>query len=705
MIIDHQTYRRATSISLFGVFTQLVLGVALLVYGNLGGDSAAITGSIAILLGVPIWICLTLVYNQHKLERIEALERESLAGSSAGGASVFEDLADDQSVQKARLNWMHRWFLPGVSLVLAAAAISLGIFAMLRANAASADPESLPALPREHGWAIALSVGIACIGFVFARFVSGMAKVGAWSMLRAGAAASVSAAVVSALVLVAHFLQIGLGIDAMQRAMPVIMSIYLIVIGVEIVLNFVLNLYKPRRAGEYIRPAFDSRILAFVAAPDRLAESVTGALSYQFGFDVGSTWFYKLVSRSFAGLVLLGALVVWGMTSISVVRPDEKGLLLVNGALRAELDSGPVVKMPWPFSSVLKFPAYSVNRLHVGSPEPTDPRQPVLWTEAHAGRESYLLVRSSTEERARDGNMDFSLIAAEFPIHFTVEDLVRYQLLAQDSSAPRDPDKVRRDLLESIASSVVMEHIATYTVEQLLGPERKEIADRLQRLIQNEFDSIQLPFSAGVGGEASGAGVRVLFVGVAGVHPPTDVAPAFESVISADALREANLQRAEAHRIQTLGTVVGDVRRAEQIVAALDELRSMESVPSGERSAAQQDAIEQQRDRIARMIEEAGGRAAIMLAEARRDRWATAQSAKVQAIRSRGLSAAYRAAPTFFRAQRILAAFRDAAEGARIWITPFEDPQITIDAVEQQIDTSGWGTPEELDPQNLGSGG
>lgn len=702
MNIDHLTYKRATSVSVFGLIAQFILGVALLVYGNLAGDTAAITGSLAILLGVPIWLALALVFNQHKLERLEAMERDSLSGAAAADASVFEGIADDQSVQRGRLEWMHRWFLPIVSLVIALAAILLGVFYLLKANAPVEGPV---VLSTRNGWAIALSVAIAGLGFVFARFVSGMAKVPAWSLLRAGAAASVSAAVVAAFMLVAHFLQAGLGITGMRLALPTIMAIYLLVVGIEIVLNFILNLYKPRRAGEFVRPAFDSRILSFIAAPDRLAESVSGALSYQFGFDVGSTWFYKLVSRSFAGLVLLGLLVVWGMTTIAVVRPDEKGLLLANGQLKAELDSGPVVKMPWPFAQVLKFPAYSINQLHAGTPPPTTPGNAILWTEAHSANESYLLVSASRSEQAGQGAsraIDFSLVAAEFPIHYVVEDLVRYQLLAQDSFDPRDPDKVRRELLQSVASSVVMEFIARYTVEELLGPARMQIADDLRELLQARFDSLQSPVHAAIeGSSGKGAGVRVLFVGMSGVHPPTSIAAEFENVVSADASREVNIQKAKAQRIDILGKVVGNVERAEQIAAALRDLRDMESVSSARRTPEQEAAIEQQRERIGRMIEDAGGRAAVLLAEARRDRWVTAQSARVQVTRSLGLSAAYRAAPAWFRAQRVLAAMRDAMEDGRVWITPYSMMDIVIDAVEQQIDTSGWGRPEDLDPQDL----
>ena len=69
---------------------------------------------------------------------------------------------------------------------------------------------------------------------------------------------------------------------------------------------------------EVPRPAMDSRLLSFVAAPDRLAQSIGDALNYQFGFNVTESWFYQLVSRWLASLALVGALVVWLMAQAAM---------------------------------------------------------------------------------------------------------------------------------------------------------------------------------------------------------------------------------------------------------------------------------------------------------------------------------------------------------------------------------------------------
>ena len=89
---DHLSYQRASTISAFGLAMQLALAVAMLVYGVLGGDYAATYGSIPMFFGVPIWIALLLVFHQHKLERLEAIETEAFRASDASQASVFDEV-------------------------------------------------------------------------------------------------------------------------------------------------------------------------------------------------------------------------------------------------------------------------------------------------------------------------------------------------------------------------------------------------------------------------------------------------------------------------------------------------------------------------------------------------------------------------------------------------------------------------------------
>jgi len=305
MKADYLSFKRATSVALLGLAIQLGLGLALLVFSQLARDAASLTASLYILLGAAIWLSLAVVYDQHRRERIEAMEAESLAAISARQSAVFEENAEDLRVAAKRLAWMHRVLLPGISLALAAVLIGVGLWRFKGGQTlASADSVSLIA-SHYRNWAIALGIGAAVAGFIFARFVSGMAKQRVWANLRAGAAAAVGAALMGLAIVVSQFV-VYAGSDAVARYLPAILPVVMIVLGGEIVLNFLLDIYRPRVPGEIPRPAFDSRILGFVAAPDKIAESIGGAINYQFGFNVTGSWFYQLLARWLPTLGVLG---------------------------------------------------------------------------------------------------------------------------------------------------------------------------------------------------------------------------------------------------------------------------------------------------------------------------------------------------------------------------------------------------------------
>ncbi|HVZ92982.1 MAG TPA: SPFH domain-containing protein [Phycisphaerales bacterium] len=684
MNADHLSYKRATTVSLVGLAVQAVLAVLMLIYGRLGGDPAATTGAIAMLLGLPVWASLALVFHQHRLERLEALETEAYRASTAAQASVFEQAGADQTVQAGKLAWMHRWFLPAVSLLFAAAMVGVGIVRFLDAR------ETLRKLgessidfqpPPLHGWAIAIGVGVAVIGFIFARFIAGMAKERVWSLLHAGSAVAVAAALIGAAQVVSHFLFIATRKSELLQYLPAALAVFMIAIGAEALLNFVLNLYRPRRAGEYQRPAFDSRVLSFIAAPDRLAASLSEAVNYQFGFDVSSTWFYRLIARSVGSLFILGVLAIWAMSLFAVVKPDETGLLLVNGKLVRTVDPGLVIKYPWPFSTVVTFPSSAAARLNIGAQAPNKDG-PILWTTEHSEDEKdrlFLLQPAAVDRRADARSGDLVLMAAEVPVLYRVADLQKYLALAQDG--PGDaPDKTRQDFLTSVASGLVIRHVATRRLDEMLGPDRSAIADEIKSLLQSEFDKLN-------------AGVQVIFVGISGVHPEQSVAPAFEAVVQKDQRREALIEQSQAFAIRELARVAGEAGRARNIIAELDRYESLKN-----ENASEPQRLEQEQ-KILDLITNAGGEAASLIADARAYRWERHMSLRSQAVRADGRVASYRAAPLYYKAAEFVEAMRTALKQTRVIISPFPNPRIDLNKEESEPNISSLASPSDKPAQ------
>jgi hypothetical protein len=90
-----------------------------------------------------------------------------------------------------------------------------------------------------------------------------------------------------------------------------IIPILLVFIGAETALNLIFDIYRPRLKGQYSRSAFDSRILGVINEPGGIFRSAAGAIDYQFGFEVSQTWFYKLLEKAIAPLVLFAVITLY----------------------------------------------------------------------------------------------------------------------------------------------------------------------------------------------------------------------------------------------------------------------------------------------------------------------------------------------------------------------------------------------------------
>lgn len=688
MKADHLSYRKATGVSLLGLAIQLILGLVVLVYSFIGRDPAAFSAALFILGGCAVWLSLAIVFDQHRRERLEALEAESIERSGVAGSSVFEAGADELRVAARRLAWMHRVMLPAISLGMAGIFILLGWW---RVRHALRDLKILTIdnVPSHRGVQISLGIVLAVVGFVFARYVSGMAKQKTWANLRAGAAQIVGAAVIGFGMVLAQFVDFA-GSDSVIRYIHILFPGLMIVIGAEFILNFILTIYRPRKAGEVSRPAFDSRILGFIAAPDKIAESIGEALNYQFGFNVTGSWFYQLLSRSFILLVFIGGVVVWLMTFFAAVRPNERGLRLRNGQLVGEpLEPGIHLKLPWPIERINRFDTTSPHRLDLAGYPALEKNKSYLWTVKHHAADKNFIVQPVSSTMSTDDDSktkpapaapgasgvsaslpdntikDIMLLSVEIPVVFTITDLKKYYGLAQDGMSDR--------LLEAVGRRVVMQYLATQKLEDVLSTRRSEISDELRNRVTAAYKELD-------------AGVNVIFVGIVGVHPPTQTAPKFESVVGADQRKLSSIEIAKADEVKTLTTAVGTVELAQKIVteiAALEELQKKGS------EAGNADAIRAQSLKVEELLTKAGGEAGVAIERAKAQRWVKHMAASSRATRYQGQLAAYAAGKNVYLAQLYFDALKDVLGKARVYITPDQSVPMEFRTDLMEVDNGG----------------
>ncbi len=653
MKADHLSFSRAATVCLLGLILQLGMGVILLIYGQIGADHTAQTSAYLILCGSIVWLSLAIVFDQHRRERIEAMEADSLSGLGGRAASVFDTNPDDLRVAARRLAWMHRFFLPAISIVLAGAYAGIGAWRIFSARELL-EPDKF-VLPAHRGWAMAIGLALAVIGFIFARFVSGMAKQPVWGNLRGGAAVAVGAAIMGLAIAVSHFVHFA-GSDWLLRNMQVAAPAVMIFLGAEILLNLVLNLYRPRKPGEIPRPAIDSRVLAFVASPDRLAESIGGAISYQFGVDVTGSWAYQLISRSVLLLALVVAGVIWLLTCVDIIEPDQRALRVRNGRSEGEVGPGLYFKLPWPFETLDTFAATGLREQQLATQTPAN-KGPILWTNDHAVKEVFAIVQP-TAAVAKTGEepggvRDIALVSIEVPLRYNIKDLSQFETFASPGT--------REGLIRAVARREILTHLAACNEDDVLGRRITDISLELRRRVQGKLDELK-------------AGVNVVSVSIEGVHPEKNAARSFETIVDNLQKQQGALEQGRTQAIKSLTAAVGSVDLARTIVQEIDRKDA-------------KDPPEAREARIEALIAKAGGSAGSMIARAKAERWQRHMQERGRAEAFGGQLAAYRAAPSLYKAQLYFASLRDLMKGARVYITPADV----------------WPTIDLKDPDNTGN--
>ncbi|MDX9911286.1 MAG: SPFH domain-containing protein [Phycisphaerales bacterium] len=689
MKADHLTYRRATSVSILGLVLQAVLATVLLIYGVVAGDASSQFAARFAYLGCVVWGALVFLFDQHRRERLETAEIDALR-DSAEASSVFSGEGEVR-VAGRRLAFTQRVIIPIVAVVYGLALLGAGWWSLTRGRELYELDDVAGGTLR--GFAIAIGLAAAFVGFVFGRYVSGMAKQAVWSPLKAGAAQMVGVALMGLAVAVGHFVDIA-GPDVVRRALLVVIPGAMLVLGAEVFLNFVLEVYRPRKPGEAPRAAFESRLLGYVAAPDRIAQSIGEAINYQFGSDVAGSWFYRLVSRWKWVLFAAAVLVVWGLSALTVVQPHQRGMVLRFGrVVQDDVGPGLLVKAPWPIDRVevpvyerrdvkgkienRSYTATGVRTLQLGT-NPSEGIGPILWTNEHA-QEEFLLCQPARGASGAAGSggsqgggeqlRDLAMVAIEVPLHYAVRDVALYDELG----TPEMRDK----LLRAVGQREVMKFLSSRGVDEIIGMERAELSDEIRQRVARAFDGLN-PDEHGV---ARGAGVEVLFVGAEGVHPPRKVAPNYERVVQAEKLREANIAIARTDAIKRLSEVVGGVDEADAVVRLLDE---REASRTSDANAAELSRLDLE---IQAAVERAGGEAAKLVETASAERWQKHMGERARVAMFAGQRASYEAAPLVYKAGLYFDALAEVMRDARVFLVGVDNPKIRIDAQTQQIGT------------------
>ncbi|MBN2448050.1 MAG: hypothetical protein JXO22_15075 [Phycisphaerae bacterium] len=555
--------------------------------------------------GVPIWLIALLMFRQRELAEFETLDLEQLRREKAatgGGQAIFDEEAAGFKVAATRLVWMQRWLVPAFGLLIGLVLAGGGLYELWMLQRVGLtladDPSTLAKWGEFKNPQIAMVVlGIVTLcTYLYSRYASGMGRVKEWLMLRGCGSYLLGNTIFAALIIVSLGIQIYAKSSYWEHALTWAIPAVMLVLGIETLLNFVLDIYRPRQPGVEPRASFDSRLLGLISEPGGIAHSIAEAINYQFGFEVSQTWFYQLVQRAALPLLGTGAFLLWVLTCFVVVQPDEHVIIERFGRqinASTPWQPGPHFKWPWPIDIARKYDTGNVHQMYIGFnkydayPEQKyldDTTKASLWTDkTHLGQRHHdFLIPLKPDESSGAEQTTEALPTNELrpeegsaqavPVNMMRMDVVvQYKIdpeaLADYSQALEDPEAA----LRNIAWREVVRFNASNDIDSLLGQRRQEIGRLLQERIQKRVGPPD-PALDPSDDPALGLGIEIVYVGLQNIHPEESVAKAFRDVVNAEQKKIGSIREALVKENETLSEVAGDKFRALRLAYAIGQL-------------------------------------------------------------------------------------------------------------------------------------
>lgn len=666
---DALAFSRATTTACVGLGIQVVLLVVTGLAALWADSQALYAAAWHMAAGLPIWVVLWLIYQQHESERQQRLAADQLANRGDSTAAIFGNLSDDLDAARARLDRLYRWGLPLVSTVVAAWLVAAGAtLAWFNAGPQEAEAAGLAAGCDPVGLMFVLA-GIAFAAFVAARWISGSSRQQVWRLLRGGASYLMSCFVVAALLFVGAVAAAVMDDTRLFGWLAAVIPAVMILVGVEILATSLLEAYRPKVPGEIPRPAFDSRILGLLTAPESLGRVVAETISYQFGVEVSRSWLYRLLGSAVTPLAIFALTVLGALSCLTIVGPNERGIVLRFGAMRdAPLPPGLHLKWPWPVETVEMHPVGAVQQILVSSDLTgrTAQAAALLWTtdgdsDAALGQEPFLAAPAPGADGDGAG---VALVAADVMVQYRVGDLPAFVVGSVEPARS----------LQLAAEREVSVFFATHDIDNLLGCGRIAAGAALRDAIQTRADRMR-------------SGVEVVAVAITALHPPIgEVSRAFHAQIGAVQQRETSIQEAHRDAVVKLARAAGSVELSQRIDAAIRGLDALRTAGDSQRLADAEAEID-------RLLSEARGEAAELVHEARAYRWTKVVNERANSERFAGELLAYQRSPGYYRTRRFLEVLAAGLAGRRKFViagdageTPvfrmdFSDPASAIDTL------------------------
>lgn len=545
--MDHNPSKNGL-VNLLTAFAVLIAAFAVTCFVNsLAGKGATIFLLIGALIAFASWFQTRLEEN----ERLEKLEVDELA-RTRGESALFESKESEVFAAKRSREQFEKFIVPGFAVLLF----------ILEAGGAWVlwywiNKATTPIVSGSAAASAALFAIFWLLLFLIGRFSVTIARLENQRLLRPSASFILGGGYICILAALAI---VGVETGYLPRADAWVGRAFSILLGlmaIETLLTLLLEIYRPRVRGKVARPLYESRLVGILAQPESLFTTAAQTLDYQFGFKVSETWFFKVIKENIVLFVFVQLAVLMLSTCVVFVEAGEQVVLEHFGKPVATLNAGGHLKWPWPIDKTYRYRTEQIQSLFVGFEPDTNEARTILWTVPHNNEQNFLVATRvsaavQNETAAENDSVDralkappVSLITVSIPIQFQITNVMQW---AYQNAEPSN-------LLQNLSTRAVVHYLVGEDVDKLLSQGRLEAAQNLEDRIQQAANEHQL-------------GVKIIFVGLQDIHPPTQVAADYEKVVSAAQVALATNLLAQADAIQTNQISLGMAAMATNMATA-----------------------------------------------------------------------------------------------------------------------------------------
>lgn len=231
-------------------------------------------------------------------------------------------------------------------------------------------------------------------------------------------------------------------------------------------------------------------------------------------------------------LIIPAVVLLWALSGIYIVRPDEQGVVRRFGRAIKVTEQGPNYHLPFPIEKVDKVKVKQVRRLEIGF-RTVSPGPPARYKFVPA--ESLMLTG------------DEQIIDAQIIVQYQVSDPVKFLFNVRGLEGAQGA-------LMDAAEVALRQVVGQRPIDDVLIGEKLQVEIDIRELLQRIIDRYE-------------GGISVKEVKLQTVQPPQEVAAAFSDVVSAKEDKDRLVKEAEGYREDILpkarGRAASIIREAE----------------------------------------------------------------------------------------------------------------------------------------------